>query len=184
MKTCSWDIETWSLKPQFGPILAASVMDCSTGKMLSFRQDLYVRKGLAEDMTDDTQLCLDLRDYLETFHCTVGYFSKGFDISHLRTRLVEFGERPLKKMHHIDLIWYYKGWRGLKPMSSSMRSVAKFFKMEQKPEVEPEVWMKAKAGNKKALSEVVERCEADVRITNAILLKSFELDLIGSIQKY
>ncbi len=46
-----------------------------------------------------------------------------------------------------------------------MKHVAEFFGAEKKPDVAPETWMKAKAGNRKAMNEVVERCEADVRIT-------------------
>lgn len=183
MRTAYWDLETWDLKPQFGPIICASVED-ETGKMKSFRVDNYMKKGLADDMTDDYQLCMDLRDYLETFQVTVGWFSKGFDITHLRSRLVMHGERPLAEMLHIDCIWYYKGWRGLRPMSSKMKHVAEFLDLERKPDVAPETWMKAKGGNRKALSEVVDRCEADVRITRQITQKSFDLGLVKNIQRY
>lgn len=177
-----FDLETWDLKPQFGPLLVASVE--INGEMTTFRQDSYLKKGLAEDMTDDRQLAVDLRDLLESCHITIGYFSKGFDLSHLRTRLVEHGERPLKKMMHFDPIWGYRGWRGLNIMSSKMKHVAKFFDIEQKPEVEPDVWLKARGGNKKALDEVVERCEADVRITRQLAEKAIELELLKNITQY
>jgi uncharacterized protein YprB with RNaseH-like and TPR domain len=184
MKTAFWDIECWDLSPQFGPIICASVLDAGTGEMTTFRIDKYIKKGLAEDMTDDKQLCIDVRDYLETFHCTSGWFSKGFDMSFLRTRLVMHGERPLKEHLHLDCIWYYKGWRFLKPMSSKMKHVAEFLKLERKPDVAPDVWMAAKGGNKKALDEVVDRCEADVRITQQITDKSFDLGLVRTINRY
>ena len=184
MKICFWDLECWDLKPTFGPLLCVSVLDESTGKMKTFRIDQYIRKGLAEDMTDDRQLCLDVRDHLETFQITVGWFSKGFDMAFLRTRLVMHGDRPLREHLHLDCIWFYKGWRGLKPMSASMKNVAKFLKLEEKPDVAPDVWMSAKGGNKKAIDEVCNRCEADVRITKAITDKSFELGLVKNIQRY
>ena len=184
MKIAYWDLETWDLSPQFGPIICASVMDDTTDKMKSFRIDKYIKKGLAEDMTDDKQLVIDLRDELEKYHVTAGWYSKGFDMAFLRTRLIMHGERPLRKHFHLDCIWHYKGWRGIKPMSSKMKHVAEFFGMEQKPDVAPSVWMAAKGGNKKALDEVVDRCEADVRITRAITEKTFDLDLVGTIQKY
>lgn len=185
MRVAYFDLECWDLKPQFGPLLAASVLDVETGKMKTLRQDTYIKKGLADDMTDDRQLCLDLRDLLETYHITVGYFSKGFDLTHLRSRLVVNGDRPLKVMLHGDPIWQYKGWRGLRPMSSSMKNVAKFLKLgEQKPDVLPEVWMKAKGGNKKAMDEVCDRCEADVRITREIQEKTIDLGYTMNIQRY
>lgn len=190
MKVAYWDIETWDLKPQFGAILAASVLDAATGKMKSFRIDTYIKKGLAEDMIDDRQLCVDLRDHLETFHLTSGWFSKGFDLTHIRSRLVMHGERPLREMLHMDCIWYFKGWRGLRPMSSKMKHVAEFLAdagvegIELKPDVPPEVWMKAKGGNRKAISEVVKRCEADVRITAAISEFALSTGLVKNISKY
>lgn len=184
MKTAIWDLETWDLKPQFGPILAASVLDTSSNKMKTFRIDKYLKSKQAVDMTDDRQLCVDLRDHLEEFHVTVGWFSKGFDLTHLRSRLVLHGERPLREHLHLDCIWYFKGWRGLRPMSSKMKHVAEFFGIEKKPEVEPETWMKAKGGNKKAMDEVCKRCEADVRITHTLTEKAIELGLVKNISRY
>ena len=182
MRVAYWDCETWDLSPQFGALLCASVLDAGTNKMTTFRVDEYLRKKLAEDMTDDKQLCVDLRDHLETFHVTSGWFSTGFDLSLLRTRLVMHGERPLKPHLHIDCIWKYRGWQGLKPMSSKMKHVAEFLGLEPKPDVKPEVWMKAKGGNKKAMDEVVRRCESDVRITRAITERTLDLGLQRTIQ--
>ena len=69
-------------------------------------------------------------------------------------------------------------------MSSKMKHVAEFLKLERKPDVEPEVWMKAKGGNRKAMDEVVDRCEADVRITYAMTQESLRLGLVKNIQRY
>ena len=184
MRVGVFDLECWDLKPQFGPILAVSVFDCQTEKMKSFRNDKYVKAGYSEDMTEDAALCVDVREHLETFDILVGWYSKGFDVSHFRTRLVMAGERMLRKHLHIDLLWYYKGWRGLKTKSSSLASVSEFFGLETKPGVDPKVWMKAKAGNKKAMDECVDRCEADVRITKEIYYKTLDLELIQNISKY
>jgi hypothetical protein len=65
-----------------------------------------------------------------------------------------------------------------------MKHVAEFLKLERKPDVAPDVWMAAKGGNKKALDEVVDRCEADVRITQQITDKSFDLGLVRTINRY
>ena len=184
LKTAYWDLETWDLSPQFGPILAASVYDAITKKMTTYRIDNYVRSKQAVDMTDDRQLCIDLRNCLEKYHMTVGWFSKGFDLTHLRSRLVMHKERPLQEHLHLDCIWYFKGWRGLKPMSSKMKHVADFFGIEKKPDVSPEVWMKAKGGNRKAMDEVCNRCEADVRITHILTEKALELGLVKNISRY
>lgn len=154
--------------------------------MITLRQDAYVKSGLAEDMTDDRQLCCDLRDWLHSRNMHVGYFTTGFDIKQLRSRLAWHGERYLlERRLHCDPIWAFKGWRGLDPMSASMANVAKFFKLdEQKPEVAPETWLKARAGQKTALDNVVKRCAADVRITRAIWQRAMDLNLITNIKSY
>jgi hypothetical protein len=159
--------------------------------MVTYRLDKYIKAGKAEDMTDDKQLCIDLRDLLEEQHITCGYFSKGFDITHLRTRLAMHGERIFEKMLHMDPIWYFKGWRGLRTMSSKMKHVAAFLHaaghdIELKPDVAPETWMAARTGNKKAMDIVADRCESDVRITRTI--NEYTLDrnqrTVANISKY
>lgn len=186
MKIAIWDVETWDLKPEFGPLLCASLLLLPEEKMITLRQDRYVKSGMAADMQDDRQLCCDLRDLLHSRHMHVGYFTTGFDIKQLRTRLAWHGERYLlERRLHCDPIWAFKGWRGLDPMSSAMKNVAKFFKLgEQKADVPPEVWLKARLGQKAALNTVVERCESDVRITRAIWEKAMDLNLITGIRSY
>lgn len=181
-----WDVETWDLKPEFGPLLCACVLLEPEGVMVTMRQDAYVAGGDAADMTDDRQLCCDLRDLLMSRHKHVGYFSTGFDIKQLRTRLAWHGERQLlERRLHADPIWAFKGWRGLDPMSSAMKNVAKFFKFtEQKPEVGPETWLKARTGSKRHMDEVVARCAADVRITKRIYVRALDLNLITGIRSY
>jgi len=188
MRFAYWDIETWDLSAQFGPLVSASVL--IGDEMVSFRQDDYIRRKKAKDMLDDRQLLLDLRDLLEGQHATAGWYSKGFDIPHVRTRLALHGERILKPQMHLDGIWYYKGWRGLKPMSSKMKHVSKFAVqagvegIQEKPEVTPEVWMAARTGDKHAIDEVVDRCESDVEITKVLCEWAIEMGLVKTIQTY
>lgn len=181
-----WDVETHDLKPEFGPLLCAAVLLMPEGAMVTMRQDAYIKGGLAADMTDDRQLCCDLRDLLHSRHMHVGYFSTGFDVKQLRTRLAWHGERNLlQRRLHADPIWSFKGWRGLDPMSAKMKNVAKFFRLpEQKPDVLPEVWLKARQGQRAAMDEIVERCEADVRITNELFVKVCDLGLLTGIRSY
>lgn len=184
MRLAVFDIETHDLKPEFGPLLCASVYDVAADEMRTFRIDDYKKRRKARSYNDDRRMLMDLRDHLETFHMTAGWYSKGFDLTHIRSRLVLQGERPLRRHLHLDANWYFRGWRGLRPMSSKLKHVSKFFGFEDKPDVAPEVWMAAKQGDPDAMEVVVERCEADTRITAAITLKAIELELVKSIQAY
>ena len=184
MKIAYWDIETWDLKPQYGPLVCASVLLLPDQKTVTFRQDEYIRKGKAEDPTDDRQLCVDLRNLLneQDIHC--GWYTKGFDITHVNTRLAIHKEKPLESKLHVDGIWYFKGWRGLNPQTSKMKHSSELLGLEPKPNVPPEVWMRARLGKKAAMDQVVERCEADVRITRQLIEYAVANGYIRNIQRY
>lgn len=192
MRIAYFDIEAWDLSPEFAPLLCVSILDANTNEMLTLRQDKYVSngkhgrsKGVAVDgMTDDEQLLLDLKGILSGYHLTCGWYTKGYDIPLINTRLAMYGHKPLDSTFHLDGVWYMKGWRGLKPKTAKLRDVAEYFKLEQKPDVAPEVWLKARGGSKTAMNEVVARCEADVRITRAVIEKILDLGLAKNIQRY
>lgn len=152
--------------------------------MITFRQDDYLRRKKADGMSDDHQMVVDLRDYIQSFHISCGWYSKGFDFQLLNTRLAKYGEQPIQSRLHLDGIWFFRGWRGLKPMSSKLKHVSKFFGFEEKPDLHPDVWLNARGGQKEAMDEVVERCEADVRITRSCIEKALDLNLVKNIQRY
>lgn len=185
MKIAYWDIETTDLNAEFGRILVASILSLPDEKITTLRLDKYVKSGKASDMADDHALCVDLRNALEDFHITVGWYSKGFDMSYLNTRLVKHGEKPIRSHLHLDGIWYAKGWRGIKAAKGSLANMAKFFKLEEsKLVVDEEVWSAAKLGNTDALDTIVERCESDVRLTRGVTEKLLGAGLIRNIQSY
>lgn len=185
MRIAYYDVECHDLKAPYGPILCASVLSLPEEKMTTFRQDSYVKSKKAKDMIDDRALLLDLRDFLEEHHITCGYFSKGFDQSHIRSRLLIHGERPLAKLLHFDPIWGYKGWRGVSFGSARMDTVTRYVPgCEKKPEVSSETWMAARVGNKNAMAEVIERCESDVRNTRTIAEHCIANQLLTNITLY
>ena len=185
MRVIYADLETTDLKGSFGRIICGSVYHVSSNKMVTFRLDKYVRSGLAEDMADDQQICIDIRDEIEKGNIWCGWYSKGFDIPMLNTRLIKHGERRLKSMLHLDAIWYSKGWRGIRPNGSSLKAVAEFFGLEEsKLKVDADIWIKARTGNRKAMDIIVERCESDVRLTQEVTERLLDADVVKNIQTY
>ena len=183
MRIAIWDLETSGLEADVGRILCGSILDVTSNKMLSFRNDRIRDK---RNMADDGEIARRLRDELEKYHITVGWYSKGFDIAFLNTRLVKAGHKPLRSHLHLDPIWVCKGWRGLKPRSAKMAVMAEFFNLpERKPGVDVDVWIEAAlGGSRKAMDELVERCEADVRITHQLTIKLLDTGMIKNIQSY
>lgn len=184
MRVAYWDVETSDLLGDKGRILCASVLDATTGEMRSFRNDVIAKRH-RKPLSDDSEIARQLRDHLETFNLTVGWFTKGFDISFLNTRLVKAGLRPLASHLHLDPIWYCKGWRGLKARSASMKVMAEFFGVDRKLDVDIDVWIDAALGGDSAAMDIlVERCEADVRTTQQITQKILDAGLVKNISKY
>jgi uncharacterized protein YprB with RNaseH-like and TPR domain len=187
VKLAYWDIECWDLVAPYGPLLCVSILQLEPGKkdvMTTLRQDAYIRNKKATDVLDDRALCIDARDLLDRQHMHAGWFSKGFDICHLNSRLALHRERLLQPKLHMDAIWYFKGWRGLKLGSSKMKTVAEELGLQRKPDVESTTWMGARAGRKKEMDIVVDRCEADVRITRQITERALEMGLMRNIGVY
>lgn len=186
MRTAYWDCETWDLSAEFGPLVCASVYSTADRKMRSFRQDEYVEVGDADDSVDDRQLCLDLRDFLESHDLLVAYYGKGFDAPHLRTRLAKYNERILEPRLWIDPIYYFKGWRGLDPQGSSLEDVAAFLPEidEEKYHVKPDEWLRARMGTPEFVDTAVERCESDVRLLKKVTEAALEHGLVRNIQRW
>jgi hypothetical protein len=175
-----FDLETTDLSADFGRLLCGSILSYPSGEMRTFRYDEY-----ADTPSNDREVAVAVRDYIERHHISCGYYSKGFDIGFLNTRLVVNGERPMRRMLHLDPIWYYRGWRGMKPRSSKMKVVAKVFDLgEEKQDVPDETWIDARHGDKDAMDIIVDRCESDVRITMNALVHCLDNDLIKNVQSY
>jgi len=156
-----FDIETTKLEGHFGRLLCGSVLSYPSMEIKTYRWDDY-----SPDPSEDADLAVAIRDAIESHTISCGYFTKGFDIGFLNARLAAGDHRTMRSMPHLDAIWAYRGWRGLKIGSSSMKNVAEFLGLdEQKMDVPKIVWVKANSGNVEALDVLIDRCESDVRVT-------------------
>jgi uncharacterized protein YprB with RNaseH-like and TPR domain len=178
-----FDLETTDLKADFGRLLCGSILSYPSMEMVSFRIDECNGGSVAKD----APLAVAIRDKIEEHHISAGYYSKGFDISFLNTRLMVGGRRKMEPMLHIDPIWFYRGWRGASFRSSKMKVVAKVLGLEEtKQDVPDEVWITARHGDKRSLDILVDRCESDVRITMDIICHAMSPKnrLMKNIQTY
>jgi len=176
-----FDMETTGLRPEFDRIICASILTYPSGEMVTYRIDQTEH----EDFADDRNLAILIRDRLEQHHIICGWNSKGFDTPFLNTRLNAQGERRVSSKLHIDAMYHYRGWHGVKPRNSKLSTVAEFWNLdERKLEVDGQVWVKAQGGNTKAIDTLCIRCESDARLTAKIVAKTFDADLIKNIEKY
>lgn len=176
-----FDLETTGLRPEFGSIICCSVLTYPSGDWHDFSINDYETEG----MFDDLELSLDIKNCLEQHDILVGWNSKGFDVPFLNTRLAYGGEKKLQTHLHIDPMYCFRGWHGIKPSSSSLKSVAEFFRFPiGKMHVEKEVWIRANGGDKKAIALLSARSRSDVELTAMVTHKAFELGLVKNIGRY
>jgi len=156
-----WDIEATDLKTSFGRLLCSSVAD-SWGNVTTFKYTDFERANAI----DDSHLAVAIRDDLERYDIICGYNSVDYDIRFLTGRLLHAGERPIKPMIHVDLMWQFNK---LRPGRRSLEAASIFFRTaETKTPLVAETWALAGAGDLDALEEVVEHNIADVHTTRAV----------------
>lgn len=182
MRIACWDLETTDLKGDVGRILCGVVYEPKARQQYQiFRND-----ELSKTMADDGEIARQIRDALEEYDLTIGWYSKGFDMAFLNTRLVKAGHKTIRPHLHLDGIWYLKGWRGLSPRSAKLKVAAEFFDLnERKPDVDVDVWINAAyGGDTSAMDELVDRCKADCRLTYKVTMALLRARIIKNIQTY
>lgn len=153
--------------------------------MITFRND-----KISDSLEDDGDIAAEIKALLEQHDITAGWHTKGFDIPFLQTRLVQAGHEPLERHWHVDGMYFFRGWRGLDLRSSKLKVVAEFldnagYDIERKPDVDVKVWIEAAmAGSEEAMDKLVNRCEADVRVTDRVIDAAKDLGLVKNIKRY
>lgn len=149
----AFDIETSNLSASIGEILCACVKTLN-GPIKTF---------VADTNTGDKQLCIDMRDYLETFDYVYGFYSLKFDLPYLNTRLIIHGERPIDSIRHIDV--YYTARHKLKLHSNKLAIVAEtLLGHDDKTRVIGPIWLKAIRGDPESIFYIIDHCQRDVKV--------------------
>jgi uncharacterized protein YprB with RNaseH-like and TPR domain len=163
-----FDYETTGLKANFGRTLVFSVCGAD-GKMTTLRADDPALQGRTR--RDDAKLAAASRDILESYNILVSWNGKRFDIRYLNGRLLLGGERPLRSdIMHADLLpisRHYFAWH-----SHRLDAVAKTLRLtNQKTELDFDAIEAARDGEAWALDNIVEHCEADVRVLRDVFFR-------------
>jgi uncharacterized protein YprB with RNaseH-like and TPR domain len=118
---------------------------------------------------DDSKLVKAIRDEWEKADILVTWNGILHDVPLVNARLALVGERGLRigeknASHHLDLM-YYSGGQSLKVGGRRLDTVAKYFSTpSQKTPLDGLAWQRAAAGDKTAMSQIVEHCEFDVLV--------------------
>lgn len=167
-KICFYDIECTNLSASFGFILSFGwkFQGEKDARVISIADYPLYKK----DPTNDKMLVQDIAKILNQADIIVGHYSTRFDYPYIQTRLLYHNLPPLSPIPHIDT------WRvaryGMKMNSNRLDALAKFLEVkDSKTAVAGNHWVKAMAGDKKALKYVIEHNKLDVLVLEQVYNK-------------
>ena len=131
---------------------------------------VLVNRNLGEDGLNDKQICIETKRELEDSDLIVGFYHLNFDLKFLNSRLLYWGEEPVRPKLHVDL--YRLGRRYFATSRRSLEVITKELGIPGKTHVDLKYWKQAKInGDKKAIDYIVEHNIADVDITEKLFLR-------------
>ena len=147
---CFFDIEATGLRGDYNSVLVVSVRPF----------DGEVRSFAISQPGNDQRVVREAKKELESYECWCGYFSKGFDIPMLNTRLLKWGQPPIQTRPHIDMYYTLKA-----NVLTARRSQAHLLEWLDTPEkklhVGADMWNKVLSNPRIVMPKMVERCESD-----------------------
>lgn len=159
-----YDIEASGLRGDYGSVLVVSVKPFKKKPItLTVKQPGH-----------DQKLVKDAKALLEQYDCIAGYYSKGFDLPMLNTRLTRWNEQPIRKIHHLDLYFSLKS-NLLTARKSQGHLLSWLGTKEEKMTVSADVWSAVAAEPHKHIPTLIQRCESDVAGLEALYNKTKHL---------
>ena len=123
---------------------------------------------------NDQKVVREAKEELEQYSAWCGYFSKGFDIPMLNTRLLKWGINPILKRPHIDMYWLLKS--NILPARRSQGHLLSWLETpEEKMTVSADVWNRILANTKLEMPIMIARCESDVAGLEALYKRTRHL---------
>jgi hypothetical protein len=146
------DIESTGLRGDYNSVLCVSLKPY--GKTpLSFA---IVQPG------NDQKVVRQAKEVLETYSVWCGYYSKGFDIPMLNTRLLRWKQPPIDKRLHLDMYYALK-YNLLTARKSQGHLLSWLGGPEQKMTVSASVWSDILHDVDGHMPKMISRCESDVK---------------------
>jgi DNA polymerase elongation subunit (family B) len=146
-----FDIEATGLRGDYNSVLCVSVKPYG-GKAETFS---------VKQAGNDQKVVREAKECLEQYDAICGYYSKGFDIPMLNTRLLRWSQDPIKKLFHIDMYYSLK-YNLLTARRSQGHLLSWLGTPDQKMSVSAEKWNEVLADTTTNMPEMIKRCESDV----------------------
>jgi hypothetical protein len=165
LKAYVWDLETTDFMADIGTLGVASFLDLSNGDIHTRTREDFAG-GVWKDPEEG--LALWTRRKCEEADVLIGHNSLAFDKNFLNGVLARHGHEGIPKRIHWDTYQIARNGGKFKARYS-LKNLADFFRLpEPKDEPSKHDWRLFIAGDSDAIARIVERCEADVRVTGML----------------
>ena len=160
VRTILWDIEATNLRANFGFMLCVGWKVVGE-KKIHIESIMDFPRYFKKDPTDDEQLAKVAHTVLSNADEWVTWYGKKFDVPYVNSRLLYHKHDLLPPgIKHIDGWWVSK--YKLLLHSNRMAAVAQFLGKSVKTHFGGPTWIKAAAGNRKAIKYVEDHCYKDI----------------------
>lgn len=150
-KLAFFDIESTGLRGDYNSVLVVSVKPFK-GDPVTFH---------VKQPGNDQKVVRDAKNELEKYTVICGYYSKGFDIPMLNTRLLKWGSEPIAKILHLDMYYTLK-YNLLTGRRSQAHLLEWLETPQQKMTVGADEWVKIlRDPMGKPMKTMIARCESD-----------------------
>ncbi len=161
MRIGFFDGEMSNLSADYGQLLCGCICEYQTKKPYYTEMRTFTLANYKTKRWDDKDLALQFRDALQEYDIIVSWNGKRFDIPFINTRLEYWKEDSFAPKRHIDLL-YTSRFR-LKLSNNKLDTVAKYLKAPvAKTFLDPDTWLKAMGGERKAYDYIIDHCQKDV----------------------
>lgn len=146
-----FDIEATGLRGDYNSILCVSIKPFAS-KAYTFA---------IKQAGNDQRVVREAKEALEQYDLICGYYSKGFDIPMINTRLLRWGCDPVRKIPHLDMYFTLKA-NILTARRSQGHLLSWLGTPEQKMTVGAEEWNQILGDTEGSMPTMIRRCESDV----------------------
>lgn len=169
VETAPMEVAAFTLYPEsigHNMILKDEYIICACWKEVGEKKTHHAQITKAGN---DKNVCLALRDALSGADLIVGQNIKNFDIRKLNARLIRYGITPLALVPMVDTLLELRKVAHFP--SHRLDYLGKSLLGAGKLQTEPDLWLRAMKGEKKAINSMVEYCKVDVQRTEDLYLK-------------
>ena len=166
----TWDIESTGLNATFGSLLCIGYKWYGHPRVYIPTILDHQKPGESTDMLDDHGLVKAFAAVFNSADYHVTWYGNKFDLPFIRTKLLKYGEPPLRPIPSVDLWW--TAAKKFKLHNNRLASWQEYLETDHnKTPIHFGDWRRAAFGNRAALERVKLHCKMDVLSLEEVFTK-------------